>query len=50
MLARVQVGAKLAGSYVRSMRWIAVNRKKEIADIAFIIDDTELPASESDDC
>jgi hypothetical protein len=30
-------GAELAGSYMRSMRWIAVNHKKEDADIAFIM-------------
>jgi hypothetical protein len=42
-------GAKPAESYTRSMPWIVANRKKEDADIAFIMM-IQMPASENDDC
>jgi hypothetical protein len=36
-------GAKLAGSYTRSMRWIAANHKKEGATPASMIDENCRP-------
>jgi hypothetical protein len=40
--------AKLAGSYMRSMPWIAANRKKE--DALLSDDWRKLPTSEHHDC
>jgi hypothetical protein len=42
-------GAKPAGFYMRSMRWIAANRKKE--DAAPVSNDwRDLPTPKDDDC